>query len=250
MLTSATLAAGGDFDFLESRLGLAGHAQPGHDPGNLVRRRSTIPPSASSAFPTTFRIRARTRRPTTPPLAQAVTDLAYAVGRRAVRAVHQPRRASAGRAAAAGRCSTRAGRCWCRGRAAATRCSAGFARRATRSCSGPTRSGKGWTCRVGRCAAWCCASCLSRCPRSRSRRRGWSGWRRRGEDGFMGYLLPHAALKLKQGFGRLIRIRPGRGRGGAAGPPGGHQALRPAGAGGAAPGRAGHRLLGAGAHQV
>ncbi|MFI5235639.1 MAG: helicase C-terminal domain-containing protein [Gemmatimonadales bacterium] len=28
-----------------------------------------------------------------------------------------------------------------------------------------------------------------------------------GEDGFAGYLLPHAALKLKQGFGRLIRSR-------------------------------------------
>ncbi len=28
-----------------------------------------------------------------------------------------------------------------------------------------------------------------------------------GQDGFMGYLLPHAALKLKQGFGRLIRTR-------------------------------------------
>ncbi|HWA58180.1 MAG TPA: helicase C-terminal domain-containing protein, partial [Gemmatimonadales bacterium] len=28
-----------------------------------------------------------------------------------------------------------------------------------------------------------------------------------GEDGFMQYLLPHAALKLKQGFGRLIRSR-------------------------------------------
>lgn len=28
-----------------------------------------------------------------------------------------------------------------------------------------------------------------------------------GEDGFMRYLLPHAALKLKQGFGRLIRTR-------------------------------------------
>jgi ATP-dependent DNA helicase DinG len=28
-----------------------------------------------------------------------------------------------------------------------------------------------------------------------------------GEDGFTGYLLPHAALKLKQGFGRLIRSR-------------------------------------------
>ena len=28
-----------------------------------------------------------------------------------------------------------------------------------------------------------------------------------GFDGFMHYLLPHAALKLKQGFGRLIRSR-------------------------------------------
>ncbi len=28
-----------------------------------------------------------------------------------------------------------------------------------------------------------------------------------GQDGFMGYLLPHAALKLKQGFGRLIRSK-------------------------------------------
>jgi ATP-dependent DNA helicase DinG len=28
-----------------------------------------------------------------------------------------------------------------------------------------------------------------------------------GEDGFTGYLVPHAALKLKQGFGRLIRSR-------------------------------------------
>jgi ATP-dependent DNA helicase DinG len=28
-----------------------------------------------------------------------------------------------------------------------------------------------------------------------------------GADGFSSYLLPHAALKLKQGFGRLIRTR-------------------------------------------
>lgn len=32
-----------------------------------------------------------------------------------------------------------------------------------------------------------------------------------GQDGFMNYLLPHAALKLKQGFGRLIRTRQDRG---------------------------------------
>jgi ATP-dependent DNA helicase DinG len=28
-----------------------------------------------------------------------------------------------------------------------------------------------------------------------------------GQDGFSQYLLPHAALRLKQGFGRLIRSR-------------------------------------------
>ena len=32
-----------------------------------------------------------------------------------------------------------------------------------------------------------------------------------GFDGFMNYLLPHAALKLKQGFGRLIRTSTDRG---------------------------------------
>jgi ATP-dependent DNA helicase DinG len=34
---------------------------------------------------------------------------------------------------------------------------------------------------------------------------------RRGEDPFQGYMLPHAALRLKQGFGRLIRSRSDRG---------------------------------------
>jgi ATP-dependent DNA helicase DinG len=34
---------------------------------------------------------------------------------------------------------------------------------------------------------------------------------RRGEDPFQGYMLPHAALRLKQGFGRLIRSRTDRG---------------------------------------
>jgi ATP-dependent DNA helicase DinG len=34
---------------------------------------------------------------------------------------------------------------------------------------------------------------------------------RRGEDPFQGYMLPHAALRLKQGFGRLIRSRLDRG---------------------------------------
>ncbi len=34
---------------------------------------------------------------------------------------------------------------------------------------------------------------------------------RRGEDPFQGFMLPHAALRLKQGFGRLIRSRSDRG---------------------------------------
>ncbi len=71
-----------------------------------------------------------------------------------------------------------------------------------------------------------------------------------GEDGFMGYLLPHAALKLKQGFGRLIRSQRDVGRRGAARQPRHHQALRTAGAGRPAARRADHRAVGAGAHQV
>jgi ATP-dependent DNA helicase DinG len=34
---------------------------------------------------------------------------------------------------------------------------------------------------------------------------------RRGGDPFHGFMLPHAALRLKQGFGRLIRSRTDRG---------------------------------------
>jgi ATP-dependent DNA helicase DinG len=34
---------------------------------------------------------------------------------------------------------------------------------------------------------------------------------RRGEDPFQSFMLPHAALRLKQGFGRLIRSRADRG---------------------------------------
>jgi ATP-dependent DNA helicase DinG len=34
---------------------------------------------------------------------------------------------------------------------------------------------------------------------------------RRGEDPFHGFMLPHAALRLKQGFGRLVRSRADRG---------------------------------------
>ncbi len=34
---------------------------------------------------------------------------------------------------------------------------------------------------------------------------------RQGVDPFQGFMLPHAALRLKQGFGRLVRSRSDRG---------------------------------------
>ncbi len=69
------------------------------------------------------------------------------VGRRGLRAVHQPPRTATRRAAAA-RALDRGSanfRCWCRARRRASSCCACFATRATRCCWGPRVSGKAWT---------------------------------------------------------------------------------------------------------
>ena len=71
-----------------------------------------------------------------------------------------------------------------------------------------------------------------------------------GEDGFMGYLLPHAALKLKQGFGRLIRSQHDVGVVVLLDSRVTDQAIWPAGARRAAARGADHRAVGTGAHQV
>ena len=71
-----------------------------------------------------------------------------------------------------------------------------------------------------------------------------------GFDGFMNYLLPHAALKLKQGFGRLIRSRQDSGRRDPVGQQGRHQAVRPPPAPGIATGGTGSGKLGPDPHQV
>ena len=165
VLTSATLAAGGDFDFLERRLGLAMAPSPGDDARDLLLAVRLSLASACSAFPTTSPTRARTRRRTTPRWRQAVTDLAYAVRRRHVRPVHQPRGARDARRSSFGRCSTRAGRCWCRGRAAARPAAAALPRGRQRH---PARHrlvlGRRGRARAARSAPSCSASYLSRCP--------------------------------------------------------------------------------------
>ena len=71
-----------------------------------------------------------------------------------------------------------------------------------------------------------------------------------GQDGFMNYLLPHAALKLKQGFGRLIRSRQDMGVVVLLDSRVVTKRYGPAAAGRTAAGGADHRELGAGAHQV
>jgi hypothetical protein len=70
---------------------------------------------------------------------------------------------------------------------------------------------------------------------------------RRGGDAFTEYMLPHAALRLKQGFGRLIRTahRSWRHRAGRCA--GAHQGLRQGAAARAAAGRALDGALGGGA---
>ena len=72
---------------------------------------------------------------------------------------------------------------------------------------GPTRSGKGWTCRAARCARLVLCKLPFKVPSEPITAARLERLAEQGEDGFMGYLLPHAALKLKQGFGRLIRSR-------------------------------------------
>ncbi len=153
VLTSATLAASGEFDFLESRLGLAGELVSGHRAPDLRLALRLSRPNASSGFPPTCRSPARTR---------------WAMGRRwckSCRIWRMPRTAACsccspatppcgGPPRSSGWRWGRAGRSWFRGRPLGTSSCAGFARRRTPFCSAPIRSGKGWMCPGARSAPW------------------------------------------------------------------------------------------------
>ena len=100
-----------------------------------------------------------------------------------------------------------AGRSWCRARRRATCCCAASARRRTRFCWARTRSGRGWTCPGRALRALVLNKLPFKVPSEPLTAARLERLAEEGQDGFLHYLLPHAALKLKQGFGRLIRSR-------------------------------------------
>ena len=205
VLTSATLAAGGEFDFLESRVGLSAEPSP-------VTVREILPSPFNypeqclfgipNDVPDPARRRGRARRLRRPGDHRA----GLGVGRRHVRAVHQPRRAPARRRRAQG--------------LAAAAMADSRPGRGTRDLLLRRFREAGNAILLGTDSFWEGVDVPGRAlrvllicklpfkvpsePLTAARLERLA---EQGEDGFMGYLLPHAALKLKQGFGRLIRTR-------------------------------------------
>ncbi len=93
---------------------------------------------------------------------------------------------------------------------AGTFCSRDFVCRGGQFSSGHRRTGKASTFRVTHCGDCSSLACRSACRQSRSPR-PTARRSARGGDPFAEYMVPHAALRLKQGFGRLIRTATDRG---------------------------------------
>ena len=249
-LTSATLAAGGDFDFLESRLGPGGRAEPGHGAGNPARPRSIFPSQCLFGIPDDI---------PDPREDEHAHDAARGAGgqrpgprvrRRDVRPLHQPCGAAAGGRAS---CTAPWARRWpllVQGESPRDQLLRRFREAGNAILLGTDSFWEGVDVPGRALRALVLSKLPFKVPSEPITAARLERLAEQGEDGFMGYLLPHAALKLKQGFGRLIRSTVRCRRGGVAGPAGRHQALWTAGAFGAAPGRAGDRDLGAGADQV
>ena len=166
VLTSATLAAGGDFAFLESRLGTRRRGFAGDGARGLslaVRLPVAVPVRHPQRSPRAARGRARARHGGGPGRHRP----GLCLRRRDVRAVHQPCVAAAGGPGApvgarhpladpgAGRGAARP---------PAPPLSRGGERHSARA---RTRSGKAWMCPGARSAPSCSTSYLSRCRASR-----------------------------------------------------------------------------------
>ncbi|MCU0620840.1 MAG: hypothetical protein MUC69_04975 [Gemmatimonadales bacterium] len=202
-LTSATLAAGGDFAFMEGRLGLAGADSP-------VTVRETFPSPFDYPSQCLFGI------PTDLPdpredehghldaLVQVVTDLAHASdgGMFVLFTSH----ASLRRAAAALR--EGAGVRWpllVQGEGSRDVLLRRFREAGNAILLGTDSFWEGVDVPGRALRALVLAKLPFKVPSEPLTAARLERLQEAGEDGFMGYLLPHAALKLKQGFGRLIR---------------------------------------------
>ena len=129
------------------------------------------------------------------------------LGRRNVRAVHQPRGAAAGRARAPRRRSAPAGRMLVQGEAPRDVLLRRFREAENAILLGTDSFWEGVDV-PGRALRTLVLNKLPfKVPCEPITAARLERLAEEGQDGFMNYLLPHAALKLKQGFGRLIRSR-------------------------------------------
>lgn len=204
-LTSATLAAGGDFGFLESRIGLGGEHSP-------VKTREILPSPFDFASQCLFGIPTDIPEPREDELghaaavSQVVTDLAYAsdggmfvlfTSYAALRRVASELQATLGHR-------------WpllVQGTAPRDQLLRRFREAGNAILLGTDSFWEGVDV-PGRALRTLVLTKLPfKVPNEPLTEARLERLAEQGEDGFMGYLLPHAALKLKQGFGRLIRSR-------------------------------------------
>ena len=207
VVTSATLATDGRFDFLTSRLGL--------DDPELEPRTGIYPVAVqvSRAGDPRHPERRAARRTSTPPatsrrVARLTLDLAEAsdggmfvlfTSHRDVRAMAAELRARGVGAALAGARARR--------RIARRRCSAAFATPGGAILLGTASFWEGVDVPGDALRALLIAKLPFRVPTEPITAAHCEAIAARGGDPFREYMLPHAALRLKQGFGRLIRTQ-------------------------------------------
>ena len=205
VLTSATLAAGGDFGFLESRLGLDGEGSP-VSVREVLASPFDYPSQCLFGVPTDL----PTPRDDEPghdaALAQIVTDLAFASdgGMFVLFTSH-----AALRRAAAGLRGTLSSR-WpllVQGEAARDLLLRRFREAGNAILLGTDSFWEGVDVPGRALRALVLSKLPFKVPSEPLTAARLERLAEQGSDGFTGYLLPHAALKLKQGFGRLIRSR-------------------------------------------
>ena len=205
VLTSATLAAGGDFGFLESRVGLGGDASP-------VTVREIFPSPFDYPSQCLFGIPTDIPEPRedeaghSAAVAQVVTDLAYASdgGMFVLFTSH----AALQRAAASLRHAL--GTRWpllVQGDAPRDALLRRFRELGNAILLGTDSFWEGVDVPGRALRALVLNKLPFKVPSEPLTAARLERLSEQGEDGFTGYLVPHAALKLKQGFGRLIRSR-------------------------------------------
>jgi ATP-dependent DNA helicase DinG len=205
VLTSATLAAGGDFQFLESRLGLDGDRSP-------VTVREILPSAFDYPSQCLFGVPADLPEPREDEeghgaaLARVVSDLACASdgGMFVLFTSHAAlrRAAVALRAGLGGRWPILA-----QGEAARDQLLRRFREAGNAILLGTDSFWEGVDVPGRALRALVLSKLPFKVPTEPLTAARLERLAEQGRDGFMEYLLPQAALKLKQGFGRLIRSR-------------------------------------------